>query len=248
MTGGGDNGKSVLMQTVVHLIGTDLVSAQRIENLDANRFATANLLGRLVLLDDDVRAGVRLPDGELKKISEAKPVTGEYKHGAQFNFVVRSVPVLLCNNVPSLADISHGMLRRLMVIPFDRRFTHADKDPELFKRIWTNELPGVLNRAIEGLKRLIDRGMRFDEPKALRAAKREWITQANPLPAFIDEKCELEGTCWMGDFYQAFKAWAQGMGFTRIQQQPSVAKNLKNLGYEFRRGNKGKRIVGIRLK
>jgi putative DNA primase/helicase len=76
------------------------------------------------------RAGARLPDGVLKTISEAKQVTGELKYQPSFNFVVRTVPVLLCNNVPSLADLSHGMLRRLMVIPFDRTFAEVDKDPE----------------------------------------------------------------------------------------------------------------------
>lgn len=248
LTGGGDNGKSVLMQTVVRLVGTELISAQRIENLDANRFAIANLLGKLVLLDDDVRSGVRLPDGELKKISEAKTVTGEYKHGSQFNFVVRSVPILLCNNTPSLADVSHGMLRRLMVVPFDRKFTDADKDVELFNRIWRKELSGVLNRSLEGLERLIQRNMQFDEPQALRAAKSEWITQANPLPAFIEEKCMRGDKCWINDFYPAFRDWSQKMGFTRIQQQPSVTKNLKNLGFEIKRGNKGNRIIGISLK
>ena len=121
-------------------------------------------------------------------------------------------------------------------IPFNRRFTKADKDLDLFKRIWANELPGVLNRSLQGLKRLIDRGMRFDEPDDLQAAKKEWIIQANPLPAFIDDRCEPEGKCWMGDFYRAFKGWAGEMGFTRVQQQPSVSKNLKNLGYEFKRG------------
>ena len=51
------------------------------------------------------------------------------------------MPVLLCNNIPSLADLSHGMLRRLMVVPFNRRFTDQDRDLDLFERIWTRELP-----------------------------------------------------------------------------------------------------------
>jgi len=42
------------------------------------------------------------------------------------------------------------MRRRLMVIPFDRTFSEADKDPDLFDRILATELPGVLNRALEG--------------------------------------------------------------------------------------------------
>jgi hypothetical protein len=92
----------------------------------------------------------KVPDGILKTISEAKEVTGEYKYKSPFNFTVRTVPVLLCNNIPSLADLSHGMLRRLQVIPFDRTFTGDDKDSGLFDRIWADELPGVLNRALRG--------------------------------------------------------------------------------------------------
>ena len=45
-----------------------------------------------------------------------------------------------------------------MVIPFDRTFTDADKDPELFDRIVATELPGVLNRALDGYRRLMARG------------------------------------------------------------------------------------------
>jgi len=114
LLGSGRNGKSMLVHTLFRLLGDELVCATRIEDLDKSRFAIGNLLGKRVLIDDDVRAGIRLPDGELKKISEAKLVTGEPKYGKQFNFVVRTLPILLCNNVPSLADLSKGMLDRLM--------------------------------------------------------------------------------------------------------------------------------------
>jgi putative DNA primase/helicase len=151
LLGGGDNGKTVLIRTVIRLLGTSLVEAQRVDNLDKNRFAMGSLFGKLLYVDDDVRAGARLPDGILKTISEAKEVTGEYKYKSPFNFTVRTVPVLLCNNMPSLADLSHGMLRRLQVIPFDRTFTGDAKDATLFERIWTTELPG---RAESGTTRI----------------------------------------------------------------------------------------------
>ena len=111
LLGPGANGKTVLARTVVKLIGPAQVHAQRVEELDKNRFALGSLLGKLVFLDDDVRAGARLPDGTLKMISEAKEVTGEIKYKPSFSFVVRTVPVLLCNNVPSLADVSHDRKR-----------------------------------------------------------------------------------------------------------------------------------------
>ena len=197
LLGGGDNGKTVLIRTVIRLLGHQLVHAQRVDDLDKHRFAIGSLFGKYLFVDDDVRAGARLPDGMLKTISEAKEVTGELKYQPSFNFVVRTVPVLLCNNIPSLADLSHGMLRRLMVIPFDRRFTDEDRDPDLFERIWAQELPGVLNRALRGYRRLLERGSKFKRPAPIGLATKAWLQQANPLPAFIEAHCirNAEGRC-----------------------------------------------------
>ncbi|WP_247540882.1 phage/plasmid primase, P4 family [Bradyrhizobium sp. 168] len=247
LKGGGDNGKTVLMQTVLRLLGDNLVSAQRIESLET-QFATGSLLGKLLLLDDDVKAGIRLPDGQLKKISEAKTVTGEHKHGPQFNFTIRSLPVLLCNNVPSLADVSFGMRRRLMVIPFDRTFTEEEKDDELFTTIWSEEMSGVLNRAIKGLQRVLARGMRFKQPKAVTAAKDAWLAEANPLPAFLNESCvrEPSASYLLSDFYAAYTAWSQAKGYTRTQQSGSVARNLVLLGFEMKKRNRGQTILGLK--
>jgi P4 family phage/plasmid primase-like protien len=246
--GGGSNGKTMLVQTISRLLGNDLVSSQRIENLDKNRFATTGLLGKLLLIDDDVRAGVRLPDGELQKISEAKPVTAERKFGPTFEFMIRSVPVLLCNNIPSLADVSYGMIRRLMVIPFDRTFKE-DIDEELFPSIWKTEMSGVLNRYLQGLRRLMLRG-EFRLPAAAERAKVAWLNQANPLPGFIEECCHrtTQGKCLLHAFYDAYRKWADLRGYTRIQQYQSVRRNLENLGFPTTRSNQGVMILGLKLK
>ncbi|MBF0326920.1 MAG: hypothetical protein HQL42_17865 [Alphaproteobacteria bacterium] len=131
-----------------------MVYSGRIEELETNRFSLGSLRGKLMFVDDDVRTGIRLPDGTLKKISEEKELTGEQKYQNQFNFVSRAVPVLLCNNIPSLPDLSHGMLRRLQVLQFKRTFKGSKDDKGLFTRIWSSEMSGVLNRAIEGWRGL----------------------------------------------------------------------------------------------
>ncbi len=59
MSGGGDNGKTVLIRTVMRLLGSGLVHAQRVEDLDKNRFAMGSLFGKYLFVDDDVRAGAR---------------------------------------------------------------------------------------------------------------------------------------------------------------------------------------------
>ena len=81
LRGSGSNAKTKLMETVTKILGLDLAKYARIETLETNRFAIGSLLGKTMLVDDDVRAGTRLPDGELKKISEPKTLTGEHKYG-----------------------------------------------------------------------------------------------------------------------------------------------------------------------
>jgi len=247
MSGGGDNGKTVLIRTVMRLLGADLVHAQRVEDLDKSRFAIGSLLGKYLFVDDDVRAGARLPDGMLKTISEAKEVTGELKYRSSFNFVVRTVPVLLCNNIPSVADLSHGMRKRLMVLPFDRIFTEEEKDPDLFEGIWAQELPGVLNQGLRGYKRLLERGTKFKRPKDVRQATTAWLQQANPLPAFLKAHCttKAQGRCLMQDFYRAYSAWTRDMGYTLTQTQQTVTRNLEHLGFATKKTNQGMAILGL---
>jgi P4 family phage/plasmid primase-like protien len=249
LRGPGSNAKTRLLGTVAEILGTDLVMYSRIENLENNRFTIGSLLGKTMLVDDDVKAGTRLPDGELKKISEPKILTGERKHGAVFNFTIRTVPVLICNNVPSIADLSVGMQRRLMVIPFDRTFK-KDADLDLFPKIWATELPGVLNRALRGLRRLYKRDWRFKEPAYVIQATSQLLVEANPLPAFLADRCILDstGTCWMKDLYAAYTTWSGQMGFTKIQQQPTVKRNLEQLGYTINHRNQGDKVFGLKLK
>jgi putative DNA primase/helicase len=248
--GRGNNSKTKLMETAGRLLGPDLVHHVKIESLDTSRFAIGSLLGKALLIDDDVSAGIKLPDGLLKKISEGKTLTGERKHGSTFNFRNRIVPVLLCNGIPSLADLSVGMLKRLMVIPFDRTFTPEEDDRDRFKKIWADEMPGVLNRALAGLKRVIQSGNCFKFPESVTKATTGFLRQANPLPAFIKERCDHSpaARCLMRDLYKKYCDWARENGITLTQQQSTVRRNLDHLGYPVKHGNRGGTVHGLRLK
>jgi len=246
--GGGSNGKTKLVNTIIQLLGVHLVCAQPIGTFESNRFATASLFGKLLLLDDDVSSNIRLPDGFLKTISEGKIVTAEEKYRSPFNFRALSAPILLSNSTPHLADLSYGMQRRLMVIPFDKQFRGKEKDETLFDRIWASELPGILNRALDGLARLRERGS-FKLPKDVRNANKKFLSDANPLPAFLVECCEknIKSGIYLKEFYLRYQQWCEESGVTMKQQRNKVRKNLKNLGYTFGRGSGGGKVMGLRF-
>ena len=248
MKGEGNNAKTSLVRVLIELVGPAFVHSGRIEELEEARFAIGGLFGKLLFVDDDVRAGAKLPDGALKKISEAKLLTGEQKFKPAFSFVNRALPILLFNNPPSLADLSHGMMRRMRVLPFDRTFSESETDRNLFDRIIRNELSGVLNRALEGWKRLKRRG-RFIASKDMERALHDFLAHANPLQGFIDERCiaDPSSDVTLQEFYHAYTEWATQSGYSFKQVRSTVKKNLQHLGYAVVRRNRGLVVLGVGL-
>jgi P4 family phage/plasmid primase-like protien len=249
MVGKGGNGKTSLVRTLTELVGTNFIHSGRVDDLDNGRFAIGSLFGKLAFIDDDVRAGAKLPDGALKKISEAKLLTGEHKFKQAFNFINRAFPILLCNNLPSLADLSPGMMRRLQVIPFDRTFEESEIDRGLFDRIIKNELPGVLIRALRRWMRLKKRG-RFPRSSDMMRARRDLLAHANPLKGFIDECCEVDpdNKVTVKEFYDAYRRWASDSGYSMAQVRSTVKRNLEHQGYVITRRNAGITVIGLKLR
>ncbi|MBL6864053.1 MAG: bifunctional DNA primase/polymerase [Rhodospirillales bacterium] len=246
LRGKGRNGKTKLMETLERLINKRAIYSDRLASIEKNKFAIGALAGKLLLVDDDVDTGTKLPDGFLKKVSERKLMTGELKFKDSFEFICTALPVLLANNYPYAADLSWGMRRRAHIIPFERVFTEEDADDSLFPFIWQNELPGILNRAIEGLNRLRQRG-NFSQPTTCKAAHDIWLAQANPLSSFINEECQVSTTGYtlLKNFYFQFKFWAEGAGIRNIASRNTIKSNLENLGYEVRRRGDGNAVFGL---
>ena len=156
---------------------------------------------------------------------------------------------MLCNNLPSLADLSHGMMRRLHVLPFDRTFAETEIDRHLFDRIIENELSGVLNRALKGWKRL-KRRQGFPQSTDMQRARDDLLAHANPLKGFIDDCCEADPKrkVTLQKFYDAYREWATQSGYSMTQVKSTVKKNLLHLGYPIPKHGEGLVVIGLKLR
>ncbi|MGO7666523.1 phage/plasmid primase, P4 family [Rhizobium ruizarguesonis] len=249
--GAGGNGKTELIGIIAKLIGEELVQYDRISSASTNKFFFGTLFDKLMLVDDDVTIGMKLPDGELKKISEAKTVTGERKFGAPFNFTCLAAPVLLCNSPMSLSDVGAGMRRRLMVVPFERQFKEEEIDRTLFAAIAKSELPGILNHAIAGYQRVVKRGNTFDVPKAVLKAGQRWFDEANPIATFIRERCDLDRVkqVSVSVLYDAYDKWCTTAGVKSKQSIITFSRNVQNIvGGGKAQTKRGTDLKGIGLK
>lgn len=211
--GTGSNGKSLIASVLQTLLGVKSWVGKPLAGMDRNSNAhlEAGLVGKLMLLDDDYDKNSMLPDGALKKLSEAKGMTANPKHGAEFNFVARTTPFLLVNHWPKTRDMSFGLERRALVFHFNTTIAEGEKDVSLERRIAESELSGVLNHAIAGWKRLQERGA-FLEPTSCKVAKRTWLGKRNTLAAFVSDCLEVNGELGAEvpalDVWSAFQLWS----------------------------------------
>ena len=238
LKGFGSNGKSMLMDVVSNLMGPDSVLSSSVHDLNTgrNNHALAALPGKLMIYDDDLDAHTILPDGLLKKVSERKLLEANPKGKKTFNFVSCATPVLLTNLFPKSRDVSNGTRRRVHVIPFDRQFETFEIDRTLASKIMKNDMPGILNAALQGLKRLRVRGY-FDEPEDCQIAKQTWLDESNTVPAFLrdctDETRVSGSYVTLKELFESYEMWHREQG---ISSKPigkrNFTENLNAMGYQ----------------
>ena len=236
LIGHGANGKTSLLNTLQKLVGPDAVMNDSMAGFLRDRFNTAYLQDKLLFIDDDLTENLKLNDGLLKKISEQKTISARRAHGRhKVSFTCRALPVMAGNSYPNTGDISRGLLRRAQVIPFDRTFSKSEQDSTLFRRIWDDEMPGVLNRALAGIQRLRQRGGQFDPPVDCERAQADFFAHANPLIGFLKALCVNDPSArWrLMDMRAAIKAWAKEQGIKQLNCADNTLKQkLTGLGYK----------------
>jgi putative DNA primase/helicase len=252
--GPGGNGKSFLIRIISELMGRGTVISKSLSELSngTNTHFTSSLVGKLMLLDDDLKAKTVLPDDWLKKLSEAKLLTADPKFAQAFEFVARCIPVILANHWPSTTDLSAGLRRRIHVFGSKHVLTEAEQDPQHLRIIRAYELPGVLNRLIAGQLRFFARGCRFDPPRECLALKEHWQASSNTTMRFIQdclEKTEKRTAVRATHLYDHYINWLR---YSEVSAKPlgryKFYEAMESLGLKRTSHAKVAHFSGLRLR
>lgn len=248
LVGSGANGKSVVMEVLRALVGSQNVTAVQPSQFD-NKFQRAHLHLKLANLVTEIAEGGEIADAELKAIVSGELTTAEHKNKDPFDFT----PFCTCwfgtNHMPHTRDFSDALFRRALVIPFNRTFkAGVDADPDLKDKL-KQELPGILNLALKAFGQVLKRG-KFTEPKSCLAAKEEWRLEADQVAQFVQERCVLDPSeeITSAAIYDEYKAFADENGISRRLNRKNFTNRLVRLGCKTRKGAMGKRMIdGIRI-
>ena len=188
LTGEGSNGKSTLLDIVYGLFGK---SVENFQSEEINKqFDRQRLEGKLAaVLEEMPSFKDRAFWEQMKNLSAGGKVSVAKKYHDPRNIINRAKFIITCNVLPGGTDPSHGFFRRLLIVPFNARFSAADgtKDAGIGDRIVESELPGVLNRLIAAHERLLANDYELPEPDASRMALGQYMLDRDPVLAWFDE-------------------------------------------------------------
>jgi P4 family phage/plasmid primase-like protien len=191
LTGSGANGKSTFLNLLEAFIGTENVSKVPLQELDSHKFKRADIFGKLVNLFADLDPKDLESSTYLKTISTGDQMDAERKNKDPFYFRPYARLIFSCNSIPKSPDKSFAFYRRLMIISFPNQFTGKKADKSLIERLTRpDELSGLLNRALVGLKRLFENDG-FSEAESVGKMLEEYKKRNDNIAAFITDCCDL---------------------------------------------------------
>jgi putative DNA primase/helicase len=181
--GGGANGKSVMAEIVKAMYGSENVSAYSLEDLTNKDTTRAQIADKILNLATEI--GKKMNTTTFKTLSSGETIDARYFYKDPFMMNDYGKLQFNCNELPFTAEHTEGYQRRFIIVPFNVTIAPERQDVGLKKRIITNELPGVLNWAIEGLQRLIRQGRKFTESATIKETAEQHKENGDSILRFI---------------------------------------------------------------
>ena len=184
LLGAGANGKSLLLDIVTTLVGQDNVSNLTLQDLE-RPFSRANLIGKTVnIATENEVSGKGFNSQYFKAIVSGDRIQVEKKYEPSTSYSPICKLVFAVNNLPYSPDKSHGLHRRMFILPFNRCFEGENADKHLQKKL-LGELAGILNWALIGLKRLREQEYEFTVSSVVNEAVDSYKVEQNPMLEFM---------------------------------------------------------------
>lgn len=235
--GDGGNGKTVLIEILRALLGP-LSTSVDFQHLGMpGNYDLASLTGMRVAFSTESERGGTVSEGYVKRLVSGETIKARPIYGTPFEFKSTAKVWWAMNDKPVIKSTSSSMWRRLKLIPFHRKFEGHEKDPQLREKLM-GELPGILNWALEGLRRLWANGGQFTYSYAAEEFLREYEAESNPIKQWIEERTipTPEPFTSAETLYANYNEWCRDSG-RQAFSKTNFGRELKRLNVPFKRSN-----------
>lgn len=236
------SGKGTIARVLTALLGQGSVAHPTLASLATN-FGLAPFIGKSLAIIGDARLSGKADQAaiaeRLLSISGEDALTIDRKFLNAWTGRLGVRFLIMTNELPRIADASGALASRFVVLTMEQSF-FGKEDRGLGNRL-IGELPGILNWALAGYRRLRLRGF-FLQPNSARDAINELEALGSPISAFLKERCVVAPGlhCAPGTLYREWVEWCTANG----RNAPGT---LQTFGRDLRSAVPGLKVAQPRI-
>lgn len=253
-------GKGTIARILQEVVGTSNACGANLEQLDGDTFGMWDFTENTLAVFGDVeikgkmRAGIV---GKLKEISGGDTIRVDRKNRQPWNGKIPARLMMLSNHLPNFSDSSGGLAKRFINIRLIKEF-YGNEDLELEGRL-VQELPGILNWALDGLDRL-ERQRKFTVSEGHEEMFQLQKESSEPEAMFIEQLCDLGADFWITkeELRMKWLFWRAAQGVGGVEGPSETIESFSRKLFSAAPTVRGKRkmiagkqqyvFAGIRLK
>lgn len=248
----GANGKSVLAETIRHIMG-DYGRTVATETLTETKRQAggaspdlADLIGCRLAMSSETEDGSALAESLVKSLTSGDTITARQLYATPVQFQPAFKLLMLGNHRPVIRGNDYGIWRRVRLVPFNKTFTEQERDLHLLDTLKA-ESPHILAWMVQGCLEWQRRGL-ADVPAVVANQTADYRQEQDVIGQWLGEctKADSVSETDTSELYTSYRNWAIESGL-KPASKVSLGRRLSERGYSLRRSN-GKRFwVGVML-
>jgi len=241
----GANGKSVVLSVIRDFFAKENISFLQLHNFEGHELEI--LRNKIVNIGSEIESGgdMRKQMSVLKNMTSAEDaLTINPKNQKQFTVHPEEKPKMIfaANKLIKSGADDGGVLRRMLILNFNQEIKDNEKIRDLPLRL-RDEKSGILNMAIEGIKRLIKNNGTFSMSEGRESFMEAYKSDINPVRAYMKECLIRDNDYYVSKkfvyaHYQAWceekglKAWASPTFWTKFKEQDGDKTDYRPKAYK----------------
>lgn len=251
--GTGGNGKSVLLNTILGMLGDygRKAAPDLLMHKESDRHPTevADLFGSRFVASIEIEAGRRLAEALVKDLTGGDRRKARRMREDFWEYEPTDKMWLAVNHRPDVRGSDMGIWRRLLLVPFTVQITAEQRDKHLAEKL-REEWPGILAWAVRGCREWAAFGL--CPPAAVLSATDEFRAEMDWCRRFLSDRCKsradsrgAETPC--NEIYAKCCEWREQEGMGKISRN-YFGRKMTELGYRKRDINSVDHYQNIELR
>lgn len=255
--GSGANGKTIFYKTITAMLG-EYAQIADFATFDADRRNDktndlAALRGARFIAISEINENKSLDEARVKSITGLDEIRCRFLHSNEFVYKPTFKIWIMLNHLPRIRGTDNGIWRRIQIIPFTQTFGESEQDGTLLASLH-NELSGILNWALEGLRLWRDQGLK-NPPQSIVDATAIYRKDSDLFSQFLEEECHTDdpqSEVFQEDLLKAYNVWLQARGMRYTTNHTQLGIYIRDHGFKSDRktnalGRKLTMYFGIQL-